>query len=173
MRPGRHHRNRLGRGCRGHRRHCAQSDNAQEDSPGLQRAAWFRRWESGTSFEFTTAMQNRVASGLWLSPGSEAGGQTGWQFRSEDSILRCFQIVGRAMEVDELRVRVEDSESGAPVAVAGLSHRAGIDQISRAGLQLQCDRFGLPYGLVLRTQAVGRGFTDKKSALQMRMSKEG
>ena len=60
------------------------------------------------------------------------------------------------MEVHDLRVGVEQSEGGAPVAIAGLSDGTGIDQISRRRLQLQRDRFGLTDGAIFRTEAVGR-----------------
>ena len=43
------------------------------------------------------------------------------EVRGEDAVLRGFQIVGRAVEVDDLRVGVEEREGGAPVAIARLA----------------------------------------------------
>src|ERR1700686_3214906 len=103
---------------------------------------------------------------------SQTRGQARRQIRSEDAILRCFQIVGRAMEVDDLRVGIKQREGGAPVAVAWLPNRAGIDQISRVRLQLQWDRFGLAHAAVFWTKAVRRRVVDKESALQMRVPKK-
>src|SRR6202158_2388827 len=109
---------------------------------------------------------------LGSSSRSQTCGQSRRQIRSEDAILRCFQIVGRAMEVDDLRVGIEQREGGAPVAVAWLPNRAGIDQISRICLQLQRDRFGLAYAAVFWTKAVRGRVVDKESALQMRVPKK-
>ena len=47
------------------------------------------------------------ASSGELAAGGEARGQAGGQVGGEDSVLRGFEIVGGAMEVDDLRVRVE------------------------------------------------------------------
>src|SRR5678816_3505901 len=96
--------------------------------------------------EFTTGNQ-RIGKRR-LSSGSETRGETRWQSGIENPILRAFQVVGRPMKVDDHRVGVEQRKRGTPVAIAGLSHGSGIDEIASGGLELQGDRFGLSDGLV-------------------------
>ncbi len=76
------------------------------------------------------------------------------------------------MKVDDLRVGVEQRESGSPIAIAGLADGAGIDQISRVRLQVQRDRFSLADSAVFRTEAVSGRVVDEKPTLQMRVSKK-
>ena len=76
------------------------------------------------------------------------------------------------MEVDDLRVGIEQRKRSAPVAVARLPHRPGIDQISRMRFQLQRHRFRLPRRLVFRAEAIGRRVVHEKSALQMRVTEK-
>ena len=71
--------------------------------------------------------------------------------------------------MDDLRVGVKEREGGSPVAIAGLSDAAGIDQVTGFRFQLQRNRFCLPDGAVFGTETVGSGFVRKKSALQMRV----
>ena len=108
-----------------------------------------------------------------VSGRGQASGQSRWKVGGEDAILRGFQVVGRAVEVDDLRVGVEQCEGGAPVAVARLPDRAGIDQVSRRGLQLQRDGLGLPDRAVFGTEAIGAGTVGKESALQVGVAEEG
>ena len=68
---------------------------------------------------------------------------------------------------------IEQGEGGAPVSVARLSDRAGIDHVTRGRLQLQRDRLGLPDGAVFGTEAIGAGTVGEESALQVGVAEEG
>src|SRR5579864_923586 len=59
-------------------------------------------------------------------PRGEARGQAG----GKDAILRRFQVVRRAIELDHLRLGVEQRERRSPIAIPRLPHRTWIDQIS-------------------------------------------
>ena len=76
------------------------------------------------------------------------------------------------MEVNDLRVRIEQGKRGAPVAVARLAHRPWIDQIPRRRLQLQRHRFRLAHRAVFRTESIRRRTVRKESPLQVCVSKE-
>ena len=87
--------------------------------------------------------------------GGEASCKARWEIRGENTILRGLQVVGRSVKVNDLGVRVEDSESGAPVSVPGLSDGAGIDHLTRGGFQLQRNGLGFAYRAIFGTEAVG------------------
>jgi len=75
------------------------------------------------------------------------------------------------MEVDELRVRVENCESGAPVAVAGCPTEPGLIKYRAPGFSCRATDSACPTVWYSGRRPSAR-VTDKKSALQMRMSKE-
>src|SRR4051812_18257211 len=55
-----------------------------------------------------------------------------WQACLIDPLLSGLHVVRDSKELDRIGVGIKDGESGAPIAIAGLPHRSGIDQISRA-----------------------------------------
>ncbi len=77
------------------------------------------------------------------------------------------------MEVDDLRFGIEEGEGGAPIPIAWLADRAGIDQVTRFRLQVQRDRFSLPNRAVFGTEAIGAGSVGEESALQVCVTEEG
>jgi hypothetical protein len=107
-----------------------------------------------------------------LAPSRQTGGEPRRKVGVKDAILRSFQIVGRAVEMNYLRVAVEQSESRAPIAVAWLADRARIDHVARGVFQLQGNRFRLSYGAVFRTKRVGSGTVGKEAALHVGVAKE-
>ncbi len=76
------------------------------------------------------------------------------------------------MKVDDLSISVEQCEGRAPIAVARLAHRPGIDQISSARFQLQGDRLGLSNGAVFGAEAIGTVAVGEEPALQVGMAEE-
>ena len=75
--------------------------------------------------------------------------------------------------MNDLRFGVIEGEGGAPVSVAGLADRAGIDQVAGGRFQLQRYGFGGAYGFVFRTESIGGRTVGKKSALQVGVAEEG
>ena len=62
--------------------------------------------------------------------GGKARGETRRKVGSEDSVLGGFEVVGCAVEVDDLGIRIEQGKGGAPIAIARLADGAGIDQVT-------------------------------------------
>src|ERR1700722_3859304 len=95
--------------------------------------------------EFTTPESNvkkllrneGIEKKSYLTARSEPCRQPGRQFRREDAILRGFQIVRRAVEVNDSRLRIEQRKRRAPVSIARLADRARIDHVARIRFQLQ------------------------------------
>src|SRR3984893_928541 len=91
------------------------------------------------------------------------------QARRQDLSLRCSNIVFGAAQRDQAGIRLIDSVGSAWIAVAWLSHRTGIDQITGAGLQLET------FGVSLRihtSQASHAVPMTEESTLQMCMPEE-
>src|SRR5277367_556162 len=124
-------------------------------------------------FGMTNFFSAGFATGRMLAAGGEARGQAGGEVRGEDPFLRGFQIVGCAMEVDDLGVRIKQRESGAPVSVTRLSDRAWINHVTRVRLQLQRDGLSLPDRAIFRTEAIGTRTVGEESALQVSVAEEG
>src|SRR5208282_805638 len=95
------------------------------------------------------------------------------EIRGEDTVLRSFQIVGRAVKVDDLGIRVKQGEGSAPVSVAGLSDGARIDHVARGGFHLQGNGLGFAYGAIFGTEAVGARTVGEESALQVGVAEKG
>ncbi len=76
------------------------------------------------------------------------------------------------MKVNHLGMAIEQGECRPPVAVAGLTDRTGIDQVSRGRLELQGNRFGLSYRAIFGTKAVRAVAIGKEPTLQMSMAKK-
>src|ERR1700692_4114287 len=104
--------------------------------------------------------------------GSEACGQTRREIRCEDAILRRLQVIRCAMKVDDLPFRIEQYERSAPVAVARLPYRSGINQVTSLRLQLQWHRLSPSHGPVFRAETISAVTVGKKSSLQMRVAKK-
>lgn len=89
-----------------------------------------------------------------------------------DLFLRHTKVVGNALKSHDAGAGVERGESGAPIAVAGLSDGAGIDEVVAIGAQRPVGRFRLADGAISGTVA----FTDiplqNESALQMGVAKK-
>ncbi len=104
---------------------------------------------------------------------SQAGCQSRRKVRREDAVLRRFQVIWRAVKMDDLRFRIEQREGRAPITVARLPHRSGINQVTSLRLQLQRYRLGLSNGPVFRTESVGTVAVGEEPSLQMRVAEEG
>ena len=74
-----------------------------------------------------------------LASDSQPGREARRQLRSENAVLRRFQIIGCAVEVYDLGIGIEECECSPPIPVAGLSYGTGIDQVTRCRLELQRD----------------------------------
>src|SRR5208283_103081 len=135
------------------------------------------RWRGPSSFARSDSRGRLSPHGCagplpTLPPGGQAGGEAWRKLCLEDAVLRGFQIVGCAVEMNDLRVGVEQGESGAPVAVARLADRARIDQVTCGSPELEGDGLGLADGAILRAETVGARAVDEKSALQMGVPKK-
>jgi len=74
--------------------------------------------------------------------------------------------------VDDLGVRIEQGESGAPVSVARLTDRARVDHVTGGRFQLQRHRLRLPHSAVFGTKAIGAGTIGEESALKVGVAEE-
>src|SRR5260370_2362652 len=152
------------------------SSGAMRHSPSLQRMivrAGLRRCRKILKHRGTEVHRVIFVGDSKSAAGGQAGGEARRQICGEDAILRRFQVVGRAVKVDDLRFGIEQGVGGAPISVARLTDRAGIDQVTSLRLQLQRDRLGLSDGTGFRTETVGTGTVGEESALQMGMAEEG
>src|ERR1700757_1594031 len=95
------------------------------------------------------------------------------QVRGEDPVLRAFEVVGHALEGDDPLIAVKDGEGGAPVSIAWLPYRAGIDQVSHILFQGKLHGLALADGFVGRPEGIAGCHLERKRALQVRMSKKG
>src|ERR1700722_1840551 len=71
-----------------------------------------------------------------LAAGGQARRESWGELGGEDAVLSGFQVVGRAVEVEDLGFGVVEGEAGAPVAVAGLPDGAGVDHVARGRFEL-------------------------------------
>src|ERR1700704_1450543 len=65
-----------------------------------------------------------------LSSGGKPSSQALRQIRSQDFFLRDAQVVRHAIVSHDPRLGVEHGECRPPVAIAGLSNGAGVDEIA-------------------------------------------
>src|ERR1700753_640056 len=72
------------------------------------------------------------------------------QPRGEDFSLRSLHIVGNPAESNSSLHVVENRKGGAPVSIAGLADRAGVDEITPVIAQLQLELDGATARVVLR-----------------------
>ena len=118
-------------------------------------------------------MAVNCGSAAFAEAGSEALGEAG----HEDVALGGSDVVGHAVEGDLGGVGVVEGEGGSPIAIAGLSDGAGIDEMTPAGFELECPGLGGGTGAKGGAKLFplrGRGLTvEGEAALDVGVADEG
>ena len=109
---------------------------------------------------------------MWLSPGGKPGGQTLGQICSNNFLLRHAQVVRHAIEGNDPGFGVEHGKCSSPVAIAGLSHGAGIDEIAAIFAKRPIRGLGLAHSAISGTVSFTDLAREHESALKVGVSEE-